>query len=36
VKLAAAFLAPGGKESEELWQEYAQVLLGSNEFLFVD
>jgi hypothetical protein len=23
-------------DTKDLWQEYAQVLLGSNEFLFVD
>lgn len=33
VRLAIEFLRPG---SEALWQQYAQVLLGSNEFLFVD
>ena len=33
VKLAAEFLRP---PSAALWQQYAQVLLGSNEFLFVD
>jgi hypothetical protein len=33
VKLAVKFLTP---ESEALWQQYAQVLLGGNEFLFVD
>jgi len=33
VQLAKAFLTP---ESDAAWQQYAQVLLGSNEFLFVD
>ena len=39
VKLALDFLT-GGKAGaavpEAVWQQYAQVLLGSNEFLFVD
>jgi hypothetical protein len=34
VKLAVAFL--GEKPTAAAWQQYAQVLLGSNEFLFVD
>jgi hypothetical protein len=34
VKLAVAFL--GDKADAAAWQQYAQVLLGSNEFLFVD
>jgi hypothetical protein len=33
VRLAVAFLTP---ESDALWQQYCQVLLGSNEFLVVD
>jgi hypothetical protein len=33
VELAIEFLSP---PSAELWKQYAQVLLGSNEFLFVD
>ncbi len=33
LRLAMEFLSP---ESDELWQQYCQVLLGSNEFLFVD
>src|SRR5205823_2135390 len=36
VKLAVEFLTADGAESETRWQEYAQVLLGSNEFLFID
>jgi hypothetical protein len=38
-KLALAFLTAGKPDvtpGDELWEEYAQVLLGSNEFLFVD
>ncbi len=34
VKLAVDFL--GDKPNATAWQQYAQVLLGSNEFLFVD
>jgi hypothetical protein len=34
MKLATRFLATGQPEAR--WIEYAQVLLGSNEFLFVD
>ena len=34
-ELAAAFLAAPG-EQEAPWTEYAQALLGSNEFLFLD
>ena len=33
-QLGAAFL--GGSEELAIWMEYAQALLGSNEFLFVD
>jgi hypothetical protein len=33
VRLATEFLTAG---SDVEWEEYAQVLLGSNEFLFVD
>jgi hypothetical protein len=33
LRLAKEFLTP---ESDTAWQQYAQVLLGSNEFLFVD
>jgi hypothetical protein len=39
LQLAAEFLSspqPGGPVSDALWIEYAQALLGSNEFLFVD
>jgi hypothetical protein len=39
VKLAVGFLTggnPAGPVSDAAWGEYAQVLLGSNEFLFVD
>lgn len=39
VKLATEFLGagrPGAPIPDEVWQTYAQVLLGSNEFLFVD
>jgi mono/diheme cytochrome c family protein len=35
VRRALDFLA-GGKPTEAAWVEYAQVLLGSNEFLFID
>ena len=33
VRLALEFLTP---ESDARWQQYCQVLLGSNEFLFID
>ena len=33
IRLAVEFLMP---QSESNWQQYAQVLLGSNEFAFVD
>ena len=33
VRLALEFLKTG---SDTVWEEYAQVLLGSNEFLFID
>ncbi len=39
MRLAVAFLtegAPGREPSESLWEQYAQVLLASNEFLFID
>lgn len=39
VRLAVDFLTrgkPGTPVSDAAWEEYAQVLLGSNEFLFVD
>ncbi len=39
VKLALAFLTKGAADKAERasrWQQYAQALLGSNEFLFVD
>ncbi|HEY7307912.1 MAG TPA: PSD1 and planctomycete cytochrome C domain-containing protein [Gemmataceae bacterium] len=39
VKLAVAFLTaenPASAVSDATWQQYMQVLLGSNEFLFVD
>jgi hypothetical protein len=35
VNLAVAFLSEG-QGSDAAWEQYAQVLLGSNEFLFVD
>ena len=35
VNLALAFLSEA-QGSDALWEQYAQVLLGSNEFLFVD
>ena len=35
VKLGLEFLG-AGSEKPERWREYAQALLGSNEFLFVD
>lgn len=34
-RLGMAFLAQSG-DRREVWTEYAQVLLGSNEFLYVD
>jgi hypothetical protein len=39
VRVAAEFLAagkPGAPVSDAVWEEYAQVLLASNEFLFID
>jgi hypothetical protein len=39
VRLGVAFLTSGaenGKVPPGFWEQYAQVLLGSNEFLFVD
>lgn len=30
------FLSTSGEDRAELWQQYAQVLMGSNEFQFVD
>ena len=39
VQLALEFLTAGAPQrapDDELWREYAQVLLGSSEFLFVD
>jgi hypothetical protein len=39
VELAQAYLAEGkrsGALPKETWREYAQVLLASNEFLFID
>ena len=39
LRLGLDFLAPGSAEAtaqDALWEQYAQVLLGSNEFLFVD
>jgi hypothetical protein len=39
VALAREFLTAGKPEapvSDALWEQYAQVLLGSNEFLFID
>ena len=34
--LGISFVAENGSHSVERWHEYAQVLLGNNEFLFVD
>jgi len=34
MRLACDFL--GGSAADELWDQYAQVLLGGNEFLYVD
>ncbi len=39
LRLGLEFLAAGAPATaipDELWQQYAQVLLGSNEFLYVD
>jgi len=39
VRVALEFLAAGGDDPvarEGFWRQYAQVLLGSNEFMFVD
>jgi hypothetical protein len=36
LKLGVEFLTGSGAEDSAMWQQYAQVLLGSNEFLFVD
>jgi Protein of unknown function (DUF1553) len=36
VKLAVEYLAAGDGSRDALWEQYAQVLLGSNEFLFID
>ena len=39
VQRAITFLShnhPGGKIDEAAWREFAQVILGSNEFQFVD
>jgi hypothetical protein len=39
VKLAVEFLTEGRRGeagSDALWEQYAQVLLGSNEFVFID
>jgi hypothetical protein len=39
VRLAVEYLTPAGRAcstAEAAWQQYAQVLLGSNEFLFID
>ena len=39
IELAREFLAPGANDPamlESLWKQYAQALLGSNEFTFVD
>jgi hypothetical protein len=36
VHRAVEFLTATGSASAAAWQEYAQVLLASNEFLFVD
>jgi hypothetical protein len=34
-RLALAFLAEGG-DRQAAWRQYAQVLLGSNEVLYVE
>jgi hypothetical protein len=36
VKAAVDFLKADASEEKALWQQYSQVLLGSNEFLFID
>jgi Protein of unknown function (DUF1553)/Protein of unknown function (DUF1549)/Planctomycete cytochrome C len=36
VRLGSAYLSEGGADRAESWRQYAQVLLGSNEFLYVD
>lgn len=36
VKLAMSFLTQPNSDRERLWQQYAQVLLASNEMLFID
>src|SRR5262249_7525545 len=36
VTLAVDFLPDSGPENDALWQQFAQALLGSNEFLFID
>ncbi len=35
-RLGQAFLADAGTDRQAAWEQYAQVLLGSNEFLYVD
>ncbi len=36
VRLGTAYLSEGGADRQEAWRQYAQVLLGSNEFLYVE
>jgi hypothetical protein len=36
IAMARSFLALEGASDRENWQRYAQALLASNEFLFVD
>ena len=36
VKLAMSFLTQPNTDRKQLWQQYAQVLLASNEMLFID
>ena len=36
VRLGTAYLSSSGADRAEAWRQYAQVLLGSNEFLYVD
>ena len=36
IQLGLEFIMTSGKESDDLWRQYAQALLGGNEFLFID
>jgi hypothetical protein len=39
MQIGETFLSGGQTDQQplpELWQQYAQALLGSNEFLFID